>query len=138
MKRIFIIVVMLFSICNTQAQTGSWKIKLNSNLLLSASKEDEKVNCKKTKPSQWAKNGFLEISFTEDEPDTWWRSFLFYDEQDFELLRKDSVIYYKVPAKELQRIFTGKKEIRIYTTIAPRDTNLAVRIRRVHLCTLRF
>jgi len=80
----------------------------------------------------------LEISFTEDEPDTWWRSFHFNDEQDNELIRKDSVTYFKIPAKELQRIFTGKKEIRIYTTIAPRDPNLAVRIRRVHLCTLRF
>lgn len=138
MKRIFSIVVMLFSICNVQAQTGSWKIKLNGKLLLSASKEDEKVNCKKTKSSQWTKNGFLEISFTEDEPDTWWRLFHFNDEQDNELIRKDSVTYFKIPAKELQRIFTGKKEIRIYTTIAPWDPNLAVRIRRVHLCTLRF
>ncbi|HNR15224.1 MAG TPA: hypothetical protein PKG90_01030 [Chitinophagaceae bacterium] len=138
MKSIFSIIIILFSISNAQAQTGSWKIKLNGKILLSTNKEDEKLNCKKIKPAQWNENGYLEISFTEDEPDTWWRSFHFNDEQDNELIRKDSVTYFKIPAKELQRIFTGKKEIRIYTTIAPRDPNLAVRIRRVHLCTLRF
>lgn len=140
MKKAIILVTLLLCLATVQvqAQSGSWKIKLNGKTLLSTSKEDEKINCKKVKAAQWSKNGYLEINFTEDDPDTWWRSFLFYDEQDNELLRKDSTTSYKILAKELFKLFSGKKEIRIYTTIAPRDPNLAIRMRRVHLCTLRF
>jgi len=121
-----------------QAQTGSWKIKLNNTLLLSTTHEDEKLNSKKIKLADWKKTGTLEVSFKESEPDFWWRSFLFYDEQDNELYRKDSTTLYKMPLATLRKIFHGKKEIRIYTTVAPKDPNFAVRIRRVHLCTLRL
>lgn len=138
MKKVIALASLLFCLTAIEAQSGSWNIKLNGKLLLSTSKEDEKINCKKVKAAQWSKNGYLEINFTEDEPDTWWRSFLFYDEQDNELLRKDSTTSYKILAKELFKLFSGKKEIRIYTTIAPRDPNLAIRMRRVHLCTLRL
>jgi len=138
MKKVIVLASLLFCLTAIEAQSGSWNIKLNGKLLLSTSKEDEKINCKKVKAAQWSKNGYLEINFTEDEPDTWWRSFLFYDEQDNELLRKDSTTSYKILAKELFKLFSGKKEIRIYTTIAPRDPNLAIRMRRVHLCTLRL
>lgn len=138
MKKVIVLASLLFCLTAIEAQSGSWNIKLNGKLLLSTSKEDEKINCKKVKAAQWSKNGYLEINFIEDEPDTWWRSFLFYDEQDNELLRKDSTTSYKILAKELFKLFSGKKEIRIYTTIAPRDPNLAIRMRRVHLCTLRL
>lgn len=138
MKKVIVLASLLFCLKAIEAQSGNWNIKLNGKLLLSTSKEDEKINCKKVKAAQWSKNGYLEINFIEDEPDTWWRSFLFYDEQDNELLRKDSTTSYKILAKELFKLFSGKKEIRIYTTIAPRDPNLAIRMRRVHLCTLRL
>ncbi len=138
MKKLFFIPFLLFAGLLIQAQTDNWKIKLHGKLLLSASKENEKANCKKVKSSLWNKNGFLEINFNEAGPDTWWRSFLFYDEQDNEIIRKDSTTYYKVSVSELRKLFGGKKEIRLYTTVSPKDPNLAVRIRRVHLCTLRL
>lgn len=122
-----------------QAQRkDSWKIKLNNKLLLATSKEDEKVNSKKVTSAEWKKNGNLEISFKESTPDVWRRSFLLYDEQDNQLLTKDSVTFSKTPLAILRKLFAGKKEIRIYTIVSPLDPNIAVRLRRVHLCTLQL
>lgn len=118
------------------AQEASWKIKLNNKTLLATSKENEEKNI--IKAEEWKKDGYVEISFTEAEPDTWWRSFLFYDEYDTEIIRKDSILTYRLFVKHLIKKFAGKKQIRIYTTVSPKDPNLGVRIRRVHLCTLRL
>lgn len=120
------------------AQSGSWKIKLNNKVLLSTNTESENKNARYIKRSDWLKNGFLEINFKETETGVWKRSFLFVDEADNQLLSKDSVTHAKIKITTLRKIFAGKREIRIYTIVAPLDPNLAIRIRRVHLCTLRL
>ncbi len=138
MKKIISIIVLLMAATSMQAQTGSWTIKLNNKLLLATAKEDEVKNVKKITAAEWKKNGKLEIYFTETDPDTWYRAFRFCDEADNELLVTDSSSAVKIPISKLRAVFKGKKKIVIYTTISPRDSNLAVRIRRVHLCTLRL
>jgi hypothetical protein len=143
MKRIFILAGLIFIAMATKAQHAppkedSWKIKLNNKLLLATSKEDEKANSKKITSAEWRMNGYLEISYTESDPAMWKRSFLFYDEQDNQLISKEGVTYFKTSIANLHKAFAGKKEIRIYTTVSPRDPNIAIRIRRVHLCTLQL
>jgi len=138
MKKIISIIVLLMAAVTIHAQTGSWKIKLNNKLVLATANEDEVKNVKKITVAEWKKNGKLEISFTETDPDTWYRAFRFNDEDDNELLVTDSSSIVKIPVSKLRALFKGKKKIVIYTTISPRDPNLAVRIRRVHLCTLRL
>lgn len=120
------------------AQSGSWTIQLNKKTIISTDTENKEVNCKKIKSSAWNKPGRLSIRFTENEPDTWFRSFLFYDENDQELLRKDSTTAFTLSFSELKKIFTGKSEINIFTVVAPVDPTIAIRMRRVHLCTLRL
>jgi len=66
------------------------------------------------------------------------RSFLLVDESDNEILRADSTLHARISLAELRRLFAGKKQLVIYTTISPLDPNLAIRIRRVHLCTLQL
>ena len=122
-----------------QAQkVDSWKIKLNNKQLLATSKENEKANIKKITSAELKNNGYLEISFKESSPNTWKRSFLFFDKEDNQLLAIDSITYTKIQIATLRELFAGKKEIRIYTTVSPLDPNIAVRIRRVHLCTLQL
>ena len=120
------------------AQTGTWKVSLNNKLLLSTSREDEKINTRNISLTSWKKKGYLEIRFKEVNPNSWRRSFLFFDEADNQLLAKDSVSYVKIPLTVLRKLFTGKKQIRIYTIIAPLDPNIAIRMRRVHLITLKL
>ena len=122
----------------SQAQDpqDSWKIKLNNKVLLSTSEENETKNVKNFPATEWKKNGYLEITFKDAYPNTWKRSFLFNDEKDEQLLAKDSVTSVKLTIASLRKLFAGKKQIRIYTIIAPLNPDIAIRIRRVHLCTL--
>jgi len=124
---------------NTPApKKDSWKIKLNNKVLLATSRENEKANTKKITSAELKKNGYLEISFKESIPNTWKRSFLFFDKKDNQLLAIDSVTYTKIQMATLRKLFGVQKEIIIYTTVAPLDPNIAIRIRRVHLCTLQL
>jgi hypothetical protein len=138
MKKFVLIAGLIITGLLADAQSGSWKIKINNKTILSTGTEDEKANCKKMRLSEWSKPGVISISFKENEPGMWIRSFLFYDKEDHELLRKDSVIRVKIAFSELKKIFKDKKEIVIYTVIAPSDPRMAIRVRRVHLCTLKL
>jgi hypothetical protein len=138
MNKILLLLNILCSVIYADAQNNSWKIKLNTKTILSTSKEDENANTKKIKSTDWKKNGKLEIIFTEAEPGVWWRSFLFFDENDNQLLAKDSTTHAIVSMAYLRKLFAGKKEIHIYTSIAPVDPSIAIRARRVHLCTLKL
>lgn len=131
--KLILFTAILFITVNTNAQMGSWTIKLNSKKITTTSKEDETKNCKKLKPADWEKAGNLEISFKEDEPDAWVRSFLFYDEDDNEIFKADSTTKFSINLEKLRTLYKGKKSLIIYTIISPTDPNIAIRMRRVHL-----
>lgn len=138
MKRLLLLLTLLFTTVIADAQQSSWKIKLNKKKLLSTTIEDENKNKKKITSAEWKKTGYLEIAYTEPDPDFWYRSFLFYDEEDNQLFATDSLSKVRIPVSQLRKIFAGKKELRIYLGGSPRDPNVAVRMRRVHLCTLKL
>ncbi len=120
----------------TEAQ-DSWTIKLNNKVLLTASKEDTLANTKKIKALEWRKTGYLEVFYKEAEPATiFYHSFLFNDENDNQLLTKDSTTHAKIAIATLRKLFAGKKKIIIYTVQAPKNPMMAVRMRRIYLCTL--
>ena len=139
---------LLLSLCSltllVQAQklsADSWKISWKKKVIIETTLENESANTRKIKSSDLAKNYILEISYKEGDvkkQKEWKRSFMFFNETDNELLRKDSTGDWKVTATELKKIFGGKKKIKIYTMALPTDPNMAarVRVRRVHLCTL--
>jgi hypothetical protein len=120
-------------------QTDSWKIEWNKKTILETTKENEADNTRKVKLADLKNNCFLEVSYKENPPKKdWKRDFLFFDEGDNELLRKDSTTSTKISGAELKKLFADKKKIMIYTVALPTDPDLAarIRIRRVHLCTL--
>lgn len=139
MKRIYWILVFIFTTLFATAQ-DNWKIKLNGKVLLSSQAENETVNSKRIKLTELSKKGTLDILYKESPPKSdWKRSLLFFDENDNELLRKDSITANtRVTTAAIKKLFAGKKKIRIYTISLPTDPNLAarIRVRRVHLCTL--
>ncbi|HEV7781414.1 MAG TPA: hypothetical protein VGO58_09110 [Chitinophagaceae bacterium] len=138
MKAIILLTIFLFSGFIIQAQQGSWKIKLNNKTLVETRTELPQKNVRTIKASDWKKSGKLEILFTEDQKDIWFRTFYFTDEADNDLLRKDSTTHLKITLTELKKLFKGKKQINIYTTVSPVDPSIAIRMRRVHLLTLRL
>jgi hypothetical protein len=138
MKKVLFLTGILFTTLFVHAQKGSWVIRLNNKTILSARQEDVVKNVRTIKAAEWKKSGQFEIAFKEDDKDMWIRSFQFTDEQDNDLLRKDSTVHVRIPLAELRKLLAGKKQLIIYTTISPTDPNLAIRIRRVHLCTLQL
>ena len=120
-------------------RSSSWTVKVNKKTILSASIESEKANLRKLKQSEWKKNGYLEVAYRETPVKKGWsRSIFLVDENDNDLLRKDSVSNFKVSLAELRKTFAGSSRIKIYTTSIPLDPELAARarVRRVHLCTI--
>lgn len=138
MKKIILLTGLIFSMLFAVAQSGSWVIKMNGRTILSTRQEDAIKNIKRVSRTDWKKSGNLEILFAEDEKNTWMRYFHLVDEMDNELLKKDSTTHAKIALAELQKAFAGKKQVKIYTTISPLDPNIAIRMRRVHLCTLQL
>jgi hypothetical protein len=144
MKKIFLLLSLglTYMLLYAQnAQPDSWKIKWNKKVILETSKSDEAANVRKIKMSDLKKNYFLEINYKEADAKKereWTRSFMFFNESDNELLRKDSTRSWKISAAELKKLFGDKKKIKIYTVAVPTDPNMAarVRVRRVHLCTI--
>lgn len=138
MKINLLIAIIFLSQNMIQAQ-DSWTIRWNNKTILSANKEDEAANTRTIKLSDWKKNGNLEIIYKEAEPDTLlWHSFLLFDENDHQLISKEKTLVAKIPIAQLRKLFAGKKQIKIYTIVSPRDPTIAVRLRRIHLCTLKL
>jgi hypothetical protein len=135
MKKIFSFIAFLLMIHFVQSQ-DSWTVKLNNKLLLNSSKEDEQSNIKKISRIEWRKSGNLEITYKEAEKSAFYHSFLLFDENDNQIMTRDSVLHAKIAITSLRKLFTGKKKIVIYTVVSPRNPMMAVRVRRIHLCTL--
>jgi hypothetical protein len=144
MKKIFLLLSLSFAYMLPQAQSlqsDSWKITWNKKVILESGRNSEIANTRKIKAADLKKSYVLEILYKESYPKKekgWIRSFIFFDETDQELSRKDSTRNTKISAVELKKLFGDKKKIKIYTIAIPSDPDLAarVRVRRVHLCTL--
>jgi hypothetical protein len=136
----FILAALLLSTFTIMHAQDSWKIKLNSKLILTGTGEDEIKNTKNIKRTELVRTGTLDILYKESVPrESWRRSLLFFDENDNQLFSKDSVVTVaKINNATLNKLFTGKKKIRIYTVATPTDPDLAarVRLRRIHLATI--
>jgi hypothetical protein len=139
MKRIYGLLIFIFTTMFASAQ-DSWKIKLNSKAVLSATTEDETTNTKKIKRTELDGKGSLDVLYKSSKPATEWiQSLMFYGETDNEVFRKDSVTgTTQIKLATLKELFGTKSKIRIFTIAIPSDPDLAarVRVRRVHLCTL--
>jgi hypothetical protein len=121
------------------AQKGKWKVCLNKKTVLETTKEDEAKNVRTISLKEWKKNGYFELSYKESDTDIWfYRHFMIVDKDETDFYRLDSTNTIKIPLAELRKKTAGKKEIFIYTTISPKDPTVAIRIRRVHLVTLKI
>jgi len=125
------------------ASADSWKITWSKKVILQTSETNESANVRTIKASDLKKNFILEISYKEADvakEKEWIRSFMLFDENDQQLLKKDSTRHVKITAAQLKKLFGNKKKIKIYTIAIPSDPDLAarVRVRRMHLCTLQL
>ena len=135
-KSIFAIIGLLIGI-SASSQSG-WDIKMNGRLLLNIPPETETALIKKISRTDWNKNGYLEIKYHNTEKNSWKRSFSLTDENEKVLYSFENTSYVKIALSKVRKMFIRKKQIKIYTIIAPPNPDMGVPIRRVHLCTLRL
>ncbi|MGN6164132.1 MAG: hypothetical protein ACTHOF_06270 [Flavisolibacter sp.] len=116
----------------------SWKVCLDKKTVLKTSVESEEKNVVHINAADLKnKNGFIVTYTGQTKKKDWERTIMIYDENDRELNRqKGSKL--ELSDAALQALFQQSKTLKIYTWALPTDPKLkaAVRVRRVHLCTL--
>lgn len=139
MKPIFLFFLAFISL-NVMAQNSSWKITHNNKQVLKASVEDESKNVITISASELKKSGQLCVVYTDKQKQKGWkREIALFDENDTELLRHSGETL-KVNNLKLNLLANKAKTIKIYTWSLPTDPAKAavIRIRRVHVATIRF
>ena len=115
-----------------------WKVMVNDKILLSTTIEDEAKNMITIKATDLKKKKDFVVAYTEAiKQNDWERSMMLYDENDRELTQqKGSKL--KIKNNTLLSFFKNSKKVSVYTWAFPTDPSLkaAIRVRRVHLCTL--
>ena len=115
------------------AQT-SWTVQLNSKVLLTATQEDVEKNVVTLKD---LKKGSLLVSYRETPDKDWSRTIAVYDVNDAELYKKQERSI-TLPVTQLKQWAKKGTPIKVYTMLVPLNPAIAVRLRRVHLCTINF
>ncbi len=119
----------------------SWKVYLNKTECLKSNEENESKNIISITQASLNKTGELAITYIEDEPQKDWRRIIsIFDKNDNELFKKENVRMLKIPNARVKNLFKNKSSLHIYTWALPNDPDLAarIRIRRVHLCTIKL
>jgi hypothetical protein len=134
----FILLAFTLIFATMVSAQDSWKVVLNGKNSLSTSTESEEKNVVNVKASDLSKKNDFVIAYTQKEKNAdWQRSIIAVDENDHELLNKQTDKL-KIKNSELQALFKKSNKIRFYTISLPKDPakRAVVRVRRVHLCTL--
>ena len=112
-----------------------WTVELNSKVLLSAKTEDEAANVISVKDF---KKGSLLVTYVPGKVEgERKRRLMIYDSGDNELYSKEA-FNITVPVATLKKWKLNTTQIKIYTIPVLGEAGAAVRLRRVHLCTINF
>jgi hypothetical protein len=136
MKFWFLFLLILISLAGFGQ--GSWKVRLNEKTVLNTTVEDEEKNIILLKKSDLRKKKDFTLQFREENKKAdWERTLMVYDEKDRELVKQKGN-QLKVKNSRLLTYFSETAQLKIYTIALPTDPTLraAIRVRRVHLCTL--
>ena len=136
--KFFSLLLIGFFISVAAPAQGSWKVCLNNKTVLKTSTENEEKNIIHINAADLKKkNGFV-VNYTDQKKkNDWERTIMIYDENDHEVIQQKGTKF-ELSNADLRAFFQQSKTLKIYTWALPTDPKLkaAVRVRRVHLCTL--
>lgn len=119
----------------------SWKVYHNKKLVIEATAPAETKNIISFQKADLQTEGYVLISYLEKLPKKdWQRTIAVYDEGDNLLSSKDGVRIMRLLHSEIKDLLKTHSKLRIFTWSLPNDPNIAaaVRVRRVHLCTIEW
>lgn len=135
MKTFLLLAATVFGLTAAAQTNEHWTVQLNSKVLLTAKTEDTTANTVTLKD---LKKGSLIVTYVpgrvEGERK---RRLMIYDEADRELYSKET-FNLVVPVSSLKKWKLSSPVLKIYTIPVLGEAGAAVRLRRVHLCTLKF
>jgi hypothetical protein len=118
----------------------SWKVVHNGKEKLSTGVERPDGNVVTVNRVDLSKTGTFLIKYTEKEPQTGWtRTIAMVDKGENELHTHAGNLF-TISNANLKKLFNKVNTIYVYTWARPNDPELAarIRIRRVHLCTIKL
>ena len=134
MKTVFVFLLAFFFTNNASTQER-WTVQLNSTVLLTANTEDTAANVISLRE---LKKGSLIVTYTSGKvQNERKRRVLIYNAADEELYSKESFSI-SIPVASLKKWKAVSPQISIYTVPVLDEQGAAVRLRRVHLCTINF
>jgi hypothetical protein len=136
--KFFSLLLIGFFISVAAPAQGSWKVCLNKKTVLKASAENEEKNIIYINAADLANKNDFVVDYTEQKKkNDWGRTIMIYDENDHEVIQQKGTKF-ELSNADLQAFCKQSKTLKIYTWALPTDPKLkaAVRVRRVHLCTL--
>jgi hypothetical protein len=136
MKVIAFMLLTFLSIA-TRAQSDSWVIIHNGRVLLQATGENSGKNVVTIRRSDLNKTDYLIVKYSGVTAKGWVRTIYLAGEKDEEMARHSGNIF-RIADSSLKAIFKNRSRVVLYTYTMPADPKLkaAVRIRRIHLCTI--
>jgi hypothetical protein len=138
-KFLLVLSISIMSLTANTQNGNNCTINHNSKKMLTVTKEDAVKNKITIKAVDLKKTGSLVIAFPVSKTKSEWkRSIMIYDTTDNVLLTKEDVTGLTLKNTELIILLADKKQFSLFTTSIPRDPKkaAAVRVRRVHLCTV--
>lgn len=127
---------------STINQDGSWKIVLNGQTKLQASKEDEKANVVTIPKEELTRTGVFAVNYEEKPLQAGWVRVIAVVDPEDNVLSRHAGNYLRLqnPVIKNMLVNEGPDTLHVYswaTPINPKDA-ANMRIRRVHLGTLIF
>jgi hypothetical protein len=136
----FLILLIGLLIFNSTSAQDSWKVSHNGKTILTTNVESSEKNVIEINKNELKKKSYICVIYKEAvKQRDWNRSIIIFDEKDNQLYKKENFTV-KLENAVLAVLFKRSKVLNIYTTSLPKDPKLAaaVRIRRVHLATIRM
>jgi hypothetical protein len=134
MKQIFLLLLIICAGLASKSQ-DRWTVQLNSKSLLTATEEDTLKNVVKADD---LKKGALIVTYhpgkVENERK---RRIMIFDQNDQELYSKE-MHNISVPVASLKKWRLTSPQVKVYTIPVLGEEGANVRLRRVHLCTIKL
>jgi hypothetical protein len=147
MKKYLLIVLAIIITMSAGAQPA-WTIKHNNKALLTVKAENESKNIIKIKKTDLNKQGNLSISYIKTLADSIWNRSLTLADSSGNMIGENmeafisknnpQLINFPLSNTKFKELLLKHKKLKIYTIAIPSDPAkaAAVRVRRVHICTI--
>lgn len=138
MKSVIFLFVLFAITFSAGAQDDSWTVLHNKKTQLKQVSENKEKNTITIKAGALLKTGNLVITFHHTPPESV-RAVKIFDAADQkEIFNLGDRTQLTLSNTQLKNLFGDAKQIHVYTILSPRDPAkaAAVRLRRIHVCTI--